>query len=113
MSRTGKSRRVFKNLPLTAVLTGAVGVDALVAATEDRLHQPYRAAGTPATADLVQQLRGQGFAAVVSGAGPTVLVLARAEVEVEQISAATPQGWRCHRLTVDARGARTVPVTGL
>ncbi|GGJ83312.1 homoserine kinase [Pilimelia anulata] len=45
------------------------------AATEDRLHQPYRAAGMPDTAALVGRLRAAGVAAVVSGAGPSVLAL--------------------------------------
>ncbi len=47
----------------------------LVQATEDRLHQPYRAPAQPATAALVSALRAEGFAAIVSGAGPSVLVL--------------------------------------
>jgi homoserine kinase len=47
----------------------------LFRATEDRLHQPYRAAAQPATAALIAALRAEGFAAVVSGAGPSVLVL--------------------------------------
>src|SRR5262245_38555872 len=47
----------------------------LHAATEDRLHQPYRAAGMPATAALVATLRAAGVAATVSGAGPSVLAL--------------------------------------
>ncbi|HKD98830.1 MAG TPA: homoserine kinase [Micromonosporaceae bacterium] len=47
----------------------------LHAATEDRLHQPYRAAGMPATAALVARLRAAGVAATVSGAGPSVLAL--------------------------------------
>lgn len=47
----------------------------LLAATEDRLHQGYRAAAMPATADLVAGLRELELAATVSGAGPSVLVL--------------------------------------
>jgi homoserine kinase len=50
----------------------------LFAATEDRLHQPYRAAGMPGTAALVSELRASGVAAVVSGAGPSVLALVEA-----------------------------------
>ena len=49
--------------------------DLLFSATEDRLHQAYRAPGMPATAALVDRLRDAGVAAVVSGAGPTVLAL--------------------------------------
>jgi len=47
----------------------------LFEATEDRLHQGYRAAGMPATAELVENLRAVGVAAVVSGAGPSVVAL--------------------------------------
>ncbi|QKV78507.1 homoserine kinase [Amycolatopsis sp. Hca4] len=47
----------------------------LLAATEDRLHQHYRAPAYPASAELVATLRARGVAAAVSGAGPTVLAL--------------------------------------
>jgi homoserine kinase len=47
----------------------------LYEATEDRIHQTYRAPAMPPTADLVARLRGEGVAAVVSGAGPSVLAL--------------------------------------
>ena len=47
----------------------------LLAATEDRLHQPYRRAAYPATGRLVDALRAAGVPAAVSGAGPTVLAL--------------------------------------
>lgn len=51
--------------------------DLLFDATEDKLHQEYRAPVMPATWSLVAALRARGFAATVSGAGPTVLVLGR------------------------------------
>ena len=88
---------------LVAALTGAP--DALLAATEDRLHQHYRAPAMPDTAALVEQLRASGLAAVVSGAGPTVLVLARDDVEVEAAVALAPPGWSSVPLTVAAEGA--------
>ncbi len=47
-------------------------------ATADRLHQDYRAQVMPGTWELVRGLREAGQAAVVSGAGPAVLVLERA-----------------------------------
>ena len=57
----------------------AAGPDLLLDATEDRLHQEYRALGRCRDSlALVDVLRARGVAAVVSGAGPTVLVLARA-----------------------------------
>jgi homoserine kinase len=60
-----------------ALLVHAMTTDPslLFAATEDRLHQEYRAAEMPATAALVRTLRATGVAAVVSGAGPSVLAL--------------------------------------
>ncbi len=50
----------------------------LLEATEEKLHQEYRSGVMPATWQLVQALRSAGQAAVVSGAGPSVLVLERA-----------------------------------
>ncbi|OIQ80152.1 homoserine kinase [mine drainage metagenome] len=44
-------------------------------ATEDSLHQQYRREAMPRSLSLVTKLRASGFAAFVSGAGPTVLVL--------------------------------------
>jgi homoserine kinase len=62
-----------------ALLVHALGhrPDLLHAATEDRLHQRYRAPAMRETVALVDALRARGVAAVVSGAGPTVLALAR------------------------------------
>ena len=45
----------------------------LLAATRDWLHQNYRRPSMPESLDLVDALRAAGIAAVVSGAGPTVL----------------------------------------
>lgn len=50
----------------------------LVDATDDRLHQEYRSGVMRPTWELVRAARAEGLAAVVSGAGPSVLVLARA-----------------------------------
>jgi len=48
----------------------------LLAATEDRLHQTYRAPVMPGSVELMGRLRAMGLAATISGAGPSVLVLA-------------------------------------
>lgn len=92
---------------LVAALAGAGG--ALLAATEDRLHQRYRAAAMPQTADLVDRLRSSNLAAVVSGAGPSVLVLARDELEVQAARVVCPTQWRCELLEVDRQGALVRP----
>ncbi|GAA3752128.1 homoserine kinase [Spinactinospora alkalitolerans] len=62
----------------SALLVAAVSghPELLMAATEDRLHEPYRGPAMPASAELIRTLRDRdGLPAVVSGAGPTVLVL--------------------------------------
>ncbi len=74
----------------------------LLAATEDRLHQPYRVEVMPETAQLVGRLRAAGVPAVVSGAGPSVLALTGVgDVPI-------PAGWCFRSLSVAGRGARIV-----
>ena len=75
----------------------------LLDATEDRLHQAYRAPGMPATAALVARLRAAGLAAVVSGAGPSVLALVDAAA-----APAVPDtpGWRILSPGCDTEGAK-------
>lgn len=81
----------------------------LLAATEDVLHQKYRAPAMPQTAQLVASLRQAGVAAVVSGAGPTVLALV-GSADVDAVVRDAPEGWTGRPLQVDARGARVLPV---
>lgn len=87
----------------------------LLAGTEDYLHQSYRAEAMRPSAALIRALRGAGHAGVVSGAGPTVLVLANGEAEAADVlrfiesftSANTPGiGWRVLKLAVDVEGAK-------
>ena len=65
------------NVARSALLVHAMADDPslLLEATADRLHQDYRKGLAPASHDLVMSLRSQGFAALISGAGPAVLVL--------------------------------------
>lgn len=65
------------NVSRSALLVAALtqSPELLLAATEDKLHQNYRAAAMPETNRLIQALRGAGYPAVVSGAGPSILVL--------------------------------------
>ena len=91
---------------LIAALTGHP--QALLAATEDRLHQPYRATAMPQSAELVADLRAGGLPAVISGAGPTVLVLARDQIEAKSVIARAPADWDAEVISVDPAGARIV-----
>jgi homoserine kinase len=80
----------------------------LFTATEDRLHQRQRADVMPATLRLIAALRREGMAAVVSGAGPTVLTLAAAGqvAAVRQIVEANSEGFETMELTVDQGGVQ-------
>jgi homoserine kinase len=91
---------------LVAAMVGAP--DLLMAATGDLLHQEYRRPAMPATLDLVASLRGDRIAAVVSGAGPTVLALVPA-TDVEAIARRTPPGWMSLTPAVGVEGATVLP----
>jgi len=97
------------NASRAALLPYALTVDPslLLPATEDRLHQSYRAPAMRATAELVERLRGQGVPAVVSGAGPTVLALTTTLGRAGLVAAGCP-GWRVLTLDVDLPGAHLV-----
>ena len=93
----------------TALLVAALGgaPEHLLAATRDYLHQDYRRPAMPASLDLVDRLRAEGLAAVVSGAGPTVLVLADSGVvSTADLAARCPVGWEQHLLLVATEGVR-------
>jgi homoserine kinase len=89
----------------------------LFEATEDRLHQPYRAAAMPATDALLSDLRAAGIPAVLSGAGPTVLTLCergrlgRSDVaHVATRGRSAGDGWRVEAPGLDQTGVSVTPV---
>jgi homoserine kinase len=98
------------NVSRSALLIAALtqSPELLLAATEDKLHQSYRAQAMPDTDRLVQALRARGFAAVVSGAGPSVLVLAdgpgRRLEAAALVSDAVDTPWESLMLAVDVKG---------
>lgn len=75
--------------------------DLLLEGTRDWLHQGYRSGAMPASYALVQALRDRGFAAFVSGAGPTVAVLGRAR-ELTGLSAEPVSGFRVRPVGIGA-----------
>jgi homoserine kinase len=103
------------NVSRSALLVAALiqSPELLFQATEDRLHQSYRASAMPETDTLIRMLRGHGLAAVVSGAGPSLLVLGSdpaqrlLAAELVERHATTP--WTPLMLAVDLRGATVVP----
>jgi len=73
----------------------------LMQATEDRLHQAYRAAAIPESSAALHMLRRAGVPAVISGAGPSVLALCSDPEQIEAaMKARLSPGWSCHRLEV-------------
>jgi homoserine kinase len=105
-------RDAAANAARTALLVAALTRDpsVLFDATEDYLHQRYRAKVMPGTADLLGRLRAAGVAATMSGAGPSVLALTVAGANpgpdlVDSIAAETGIGWRISPLDIDRHGA--------
>jgi homoserine kinase len=89
---------------LVAALTTRPTPELLLAATEDRLHERYRAPAMPASADLIQRLRAIGVPAVVSGAGPTVLAFLPADTQ-DLIASKVGNNWHIQPLNVARLGA--------
>lgn len=75
----------------------------LLAGTRDWLHQEPRRPSYPASMALVDSLRADGHAAVVSGAGPSVLVLATATT-LDEVTPAGGDGWRVLTPGIPTRG---------
>jgi homoserine kinase len=97
-------------------------LETLLDATQDRLHQPYRAGVMPETAQLVARLRAAGVPAVVSGAGPSVLAFLIGSPVAGTLGPASQDvldstvrdmgiGWDISVLDVDRRGASIQSVT--
>ena len=107
------------NLSRSALLIAALiqSPELLFEATEDRLHQNYRASAMKDTDALLQKLRAKGYAAVVSGAGPSVLILCSdpgQRLDIAGLVDAHQGGtWTSHMLTVDERGATVEEVPAL
>ena len=99
------------NVSRSALLIAALiqSPELLLAATEDKLHQSYRAAAMPETESLILELRSHGLPAVVSGAGPSILVLcsdpAQRLAAAELIAARSGTPWQSLLLAVDFKGA--------
>jgi homoserine kinase len=94
----------------TALLVAALAgqPEQLHRATRDFLHQDYRRPAMPETLALVDDLRADGVAAVVSGAGPTVLAFTDGEAspQTRRLLARCPEGWTAQHLAVSLDGAR-------
>ena len=108
------------NVSRAALLIGAMNPGALTAvhdanallmeATKDRLHQQYRGPLMQPSADLIAKLRLNGYAAMVSGAGPCVLVLHAGDAAdmIDAVASAELASghWRVLHLGVDTLGVQ-------
>lgn len=96
----------------TALLVAALAgrPEQLWRATRDYLHQDYRRPAMPDSLALVDRLRADGVAAVVSGAGPTVLAFCGwpDAVDTEALLARSPEGWAAQALAIDQDGVLLV-----
>jgi len=105
------------NVSRSALLIAALiqSPELLLSATEDKLHQDYRAAAMPDTSALVRLLRASGFPAVVSGAGPSVLVLCERPADrllaADLVAAQSTVAWKPLMLAVDFKGATVAVVS--
>ena len=103
------------NASRSALLVHALAGDPglLMEATEDRLHQEQRAPGMPESLELMRVLRQEGHPAVISGAGPSVLVLAGRRSEIAPLVrrfVSDPSSWRIAE--VPLREQPSAPVVG-
>lgn len=98
------------NVSRSALLVAALtqSPELMMAATEDRLHQNYRASAMPETSELIAKLRAGGHPAVVSGAGPSVLVLEtdpQLRLAAIELARKSFPNWQALPLAVDFKGA--------
>ncbi len=100
------------NVGRTALLVAALAagdVDALRAATEDRLHQDRRlAAAAPARAALAAGLASGAWCGWLSGSGPTVALLCAPD-DARTLAEALPADGHAKVLAVDRDGATVTP----
>jgi homoserine kinase len=82
--------------------------DLLLPATRDWLHQGFRRAAFAPSMDVVDALRGEGHAAVISGAGPSVVVLTTHDRAGGVLVPANRSGWVRLEPGIPATGVEVV-----
>jgi homoserine kinase len=79
--------------------------DLLLAATHEWLHQEQRRPAFPGSMALLDVLRAKGHAAVISGAGPSVLVLTTADHLADAGAQCDPAVWQVLQPGIPLTGA--------
>lgn len=120
--RTGAARKVVPNelsradavanaastAALVAILTGSAGIELLMQATEDRMHEPFRLPLMPASQKVHGKLRAAGIATTMSGAGPSLISMVPAgdlDQHAETAREIAPEGWKILTPGWDRAGA--------
>lgn len=96
-----------RNSARAALLVHALGhdPDLLLPATREWLHQEARRGSYPDSMALVDRLRSAGHAAVISGAGPSVLVMSTQD-RLERAVDLVTSGWQVLRPEIPDVGAQ-------
>jgi homoserine kinase len=79
--------------------------DFLLEATEDKLHQPFRAQAYPESMELVAKLREAEIAACISGAGPTIIALSTSDQVAQASEIIAKSGFTAAPVDVADEGA--------
>ncbi len=117
-TKTDESRRVLPitvafddavfNIGRVALLVAALAsgtIEALAAATHDRLHQPARLRGVPGSAAAIEAALAAGaWCSWLSGSGPTVAALCH-RGDAEDVAAHLPADGHTKVLRIDHEGA--------
>jgi len=109
LSRADAIANAAATAALVTILTGSAGVHHLMAATEDRMHEPYRLPLMPASQKVHRALRDAGIATTMSGAGPSLIALVPSSGLTAAAQAAeelVPEGWRVLTPGWDREGAQ-------
>lgn len=85
-------------------------------ATKDYLHQKYRFKFMVSTSNLLHYLRKNNYPAVISGAGPSILVFTTSKLQIQQISNLlnnyflknNEKAWRIQPIDVNTEGAKII-----
>ena len=109
LSRADAISNAAATAALVTILTGGAGVDNLMAATEDRMHEPYRLPLMPASQRVHREMRAAGIATTMSGAGPSLISLVPSGELAKAARLANevvPEGWQVLTPGWDRRGAQ-------
>lgn len=106
LSVADAARNVAWGSGLVAMLNGSAPAtpEALLACTQDNIHQPPRREVLGATTEVLERLRAGGVAAAVSGAGPSIVCLLPGDAPAPD----GPGGWDVLDTGWNVSGARVL-----